>query len=206
MAFVAIANACQVTIKLLWGGSYCYSCLGFYRSDGWDVTKLQTIADLVADWWYTGLRTASTNVLSLVEVYARDLTSESAPTYTSLYHAGAAGTGGTNVKVPQNVAFCVSFRTALRGRANRGRNYVPVTSYNYFDSPGKVSSATAAGWVGHYQKLLAGGSYDPTPAVWCVLSRQLNGVIQGRAVPIQAVVAADLNLDSQRRRLPGRGL
>jgi len=205
MAFVPIANACSAELRLSWGGVRIALTLGFYRSDGWTAATLQTLADLLSEWWFNQLRTHQTNNVSMREVYVRDLTTESSPVATSVTRAGTTGTWAGTPKLPQNTAYCISFRTALRGRANRGRNYVPVGSSDYVSTAGSINGSTRDAWLADYRTLLPGGAYDPTPARWVVLSRQLNGVIQGRAVPITAVVAADNYMDSQRKRLPGRG-
>jgi hypothetical protein len=205
MAFVPIANACSVELRLSWSGQRCELTFGFSRLAPFDATTLQAIADKVASWWAGALRANIGSQISLTETYARALDSETAPSYTSLVSAGTTGSLPSST-VPQNLAFCVSFRTAQRGRANRGRNYVPVSTTSHFGAAGYVSSAYRNVVLAHYQKLLPGGTYDPTPARWCVLSRQLDGVVMGRAVPIIAVVATNDAIDSMRRRLPGRGL
>lgn len=206
MAFVSIINACQAELRLRWTNQNIALTLGFYRADGWTETRLLTLADLLADWWYNRLRQQQGASVSLREVYCRDLTTSSGPAATSLKHTGTIGTQTSNLNMPLNGAYVVSFRTALRGRANRGRNYVPLSSYNYLDNQSNVNLTWAQNVRAAYEALLPGGAYDPTPARWVVLSRQIDHQIIGRAIPITAVVLTDNRTDSQRRRLPGRGL
>jgi len=189
-----------------WAGQRCEITLGFWRSDGYDAAKLLTLANFIATWWYNSWRLYQRNNVTLTEVYARALDSNSAPVATSTLYSGTQGSRTGGNYMPQNVAWVISFRTALRGRANRGRNYIPLSSQDYYAAPSSINSSGRDGYLAVYRALLPGGSSDPTPNRWCVISRQLDGVVQGRAVPITAVVAVNDVLDSQRRRLPGRGL
>jgi hypothetical protein len=108
--------------------------------------------------------------------------------------------------LPNNVAYCVSFRTGLTGRSNRGRNYVPAISDADLNGPNHVTSTFRGQVVSGYQDLLPGGAI--TVGNWAVASRFHNKLPRtvGVATPINAVLTVDDVLDSQRRRLPGRGV
>jgi hypothetical protein len=206
MAFVAIANCCAIELRMLWNSQRVALTFGFYKSGGYDSSDLITISDAMGLWWYTYARTYQMAYANMREVYARSLDSESAPSYSNTTYVGVTGTMGGSTTSPNNVCFCLSFRTGLRGRANRGRNYwfgfgpSQVTNQNY------ITSAYRANLIALYNRLLPGGGSIPSGHVWVVLSRQLNHVIQGRHIPITSVLAVDDTLDSQRKRLPGRGL
>lgn len=207
MAFVPIANACAVELRFTYFAQRCALTLGFSRPAPFTVGNLQTIADLLSVWWTGTARFHMHQQVELREVYARALDSETAPSYISTIGAGIKGGYTPTSPLPSNVAFCISFRTTQRGRANRGRNYwfgmgVGMLSSNTT----MLTSGNANAIAAYYQRLLPGGASDPTPARWCVLSRQIDGVVTGRAVPIVSVVVVDLVTDSMRRRLPGRGL
>lgn len=206
MAFVPIANSCQAELRLTYVGSQVCYTLGFYNSGGVTQPNLQTLADRLSEWWYNTLRSRCSAGVGMREVYCRDLTSESGPTATSTTRAGTTGTLSAGTNMPGNVALVVSFRTALRGRANRGRNYWCGFGSTQMGSTHYVTSAYSATVVAAYQAILPGGAYDPTPYRWVVNSRQLNGVATGRAVPITTVLVVDNGIDSMRTRLPGRGL
>jgi len=118
----------------------------------------------------------------------------------------AAGTEGTltSPSVPGNVTWCVKFLTGLTGRSYRGRNYImgmteDATVGNQMDA------GRAAAFVANYEALL--DLVDATDFTWVVLSRVQNNVPLANAIgaPIINVGYTDLNLDSQRRRLTGRG-
>lgn len=207
MAFVSIANACAVELRFNWQSQRCALTFGFSRSAPFTEANLHTIADLMSVWWTGTARGRMHPGVVLREVYARALDSEAAPSYISTIGAGTAGSFGATAPMPSNVALCVSFRTSQRGRANRGRNYYFGLTIGDMQSNTTMLSQTAVNVIkGYYDRLLPGGLSDPTPARWCVLSRQLDGVPGGRAVPITSVSVVDNIIDSQRRRLPGRGL
>jgi hypothetical protein len=205
MAFVTIEYCAAVEIRLTFDTVWCALTLGFDRGAPIAPTVLQNLVDGLAEWWYTYARPLTSSLTVLREVYARDLTFYGAKTAVSYNHAGSAGTLTTGPVFPANCAFSVSFRTALRGRANRGRNYWLGFGDYQRSGPSELSTTYVNQLIGLYERLLPGGSNDPTPFIWSVLSRQLDGVPGGRAIPITAVIAVDNYIDSQRRRLPGRG-
>jgi len=112
--------------------------------------------------------------------------------------------------LPNNVAVTVSFRTGLSGRFARGRNYVSGLSEDAVVL-NTVDSAVLADIQAGYEALQDVAS-DNT-STWVVVSR-FSGVdgdgvpiprVEGVTTPITAVIIVDSIIDSQRRRLPGRG-
>lgn len=205
MAFVAIANACSVEVRCLQWGQRSELTLGFYRAAGIDALALEAIANAIDLWWYTYARPLVHSGVSLREVYARDLTTINGPVYTSTVHTGATGTLSTGGASANNIAKSIAFKTAQRGRANRGRNYWFGFGANQIGNS-MITASYRNSVKALYERLLPGGGSTPSGWVWVVLSRQLNGVTQGRAVPITTVAVPSDALDSMRTRLPGRGL
>lgn len=206
MAFVTIANTCAAELRFLLNGQRAALSLAF-RKSGLTATDVQTVAEACDTWWYTYARSKQGSVVQYREVYVRSLASEDGPTYTCSTHTGVTGTMTVGDQYPNNVAKCVSFRTALRGRSNRGRNYFFGFGPNQLASNRQsISTTYAAALIELYERWLPGGSSIPAGFEWVVASRQLNGVAVGRAVPIISVVLTNLNLDSMRTRLVGRGL
>lgn len=205
MAFVPIVRACSVEVRCVQWGQRSEITLGFQRDTTIDEASLVVIADAVDLWWYTYGRPLMHSGVSLREVYARDLTTITGPVYTSTVHTGALGTLSSGGASANNVAKSIAFKTALRGRANRGRNY-----WFGFGANQIANSAITASYrnllKAMYERLLPGGGSTPAGWTWVVLSRQLNGVTVGRAVPITSVAVPSDAIDSMRTRLPGRGL
>lgn len=206
MVFIPIPDTCRVELRYLVYTQRCENNLSFYKAGGFEPGDLQTIAEHLATWWFTLLRVWQRNTLTLTETYAVDLGDESGPTYTSTLYAGTAGqsTGGSTL--PNNCAFAVSFRTAGRGRSYRGRNYCLAIQTGW-TSGLQVTSSYRNGILAAYRALLPEGAHDPTPFRWVVGSRYHDNEPRdpGIAIPILAVVVANDDLDSMRRRLAGRG-
>jgi hypothetical protein len=138
------------------------------------------------------------------EVYLTDLSSQTAPTVTVVPGTNVLGSG-TADPLPNNVALCVSFRTEGRGRSARGRNY--ISGHAETSLSGNTFNATVSNGIRDaYEELLDATTYTGS-WTWVVLSRFEDGVARaaGLVQPVTAVVLTDTTVDSQRRRLPGRG-
>lgn len=202
MAFIEVPNVAQVNVRMGAFGQRIENTLYFDHSGAISQEQLDDLCEYVAEWWYVKYRPLVTAEVSLLEVYGVDLTADDGIVSTSLLHAGAIGTTAGNA-VPLNAAFCVTFVTSARGRSGRGRNYISGLSEAIVS--GNALDATAAtNMVAAYQDLI------DTPAtgwIWSVVSRYEDGAARdpGIAREILNVKYTDLFIDSQRRRLTGRG-
>lgn len=136
------------------------------------------------------------------EVYGTDLSSATSFTSTNVAQANTPGTLA-GVALPGNASFCVSFRTPNRGRSGRGRNYWALVTEP--DVTGNfLSAARRTAILGVYNRLIA---TPPLGWVWGILSRYTAGAPRpsGLFQTITQVIAVDDAIDSQRRRLAGRG-
>lgn len=132
-----------------------------------------------------------------------DISTEDGPKNVHVYTTPPQG-AETVAAHPNNVAQCMTLRTAKRGRAYRGRSYIggvyPVAGTTQIDSTADL----IANLIGAFEALMTliniGGKY------YGVVSRYLDKVARVSAVvtPITAI-SADTHYDSQRRRLAGRG-
>lgn len=206
MSFVIILRACAVEMRYRVDNQRVSLTLGMYKQFKATDEEVRDLADFMSTWWYNNGRTLMGSHVSLQEVYVRELSSEDGYSYSSTIHQNAQGSLTVGTAWPNNVALCVSFRTNLRGRSNRGRNYWFGFGISQRQGANTVTSTYRNNVIAFYQRLLPGGSSDPTPWRWVVLSRQQDGEEEGRAVPIETVLCVDDVLDSARRRLPGRGL
>jgi hypothetical protein len=107
--------------------------------------------------------------------------------------------------VPNNVALCLSFRSSGRGRSSRGRNYISGFPEGYV-SGNDIDTTLADALVVAYEELKDAATFTDD-WTWIVYSRFQNGNARPEALiaPVDAVVLTDYTVDSQRRRLPGRG-
>lgn len=112
----------------------------------------------------------------------------------------------TGDQLPNNCTMAVHFGTGQSGRSFSGRNYVPVLDRD--DVVGNFIDSTWAGEiVTAYTDLIFPGPVVPDGWIWVIVSRVQGGVrpAEGLFHEVMNVSVVDLVVDSQRRRLPGRG-
>jgi hypothetical protein len=203
MAFIPVPNTAQFNIRQTYLGERIENTLYARNPTGWTPVALANIATILRDWYTTQLRAPLSNQLVLREVYAVDLASVSGPTAT-VSVTNDPGGAGTAQPMPGSVALCVSLRTANRGRSFRGRNYVAGFTEDHVNG-NQFTSSIVTSITTAYDGLLAvfsGGGVE-----WVVVSRFSNGLPRttGIATAVTDALVVDSNVDSQRRRLAGRG-
>lgn len=166
-------------------------------------SECEAVADTVAGWWVTNLTPLLSSSYTLRNVTATSLHAAIAPQFVST--AGLPSPGASaSAALPGNSAYVISFRTGLAGRSARGRNYVPGLPENQV-AGNQVEIAWSGAVVAAYEALLT--AISPIGVTWVVVQRRADGDVLPAGVPrpVSAVVAVDRNVDSQRRRLAGRG-
>lgn len=206
MEFIPVPNVAEVEIRFLRYDQICENTLSFKKGSAIDLPALQFIAEHVSLWWFTYLRGYQSGSLVLTEVFAKDLTYEDGLGYACTTHAGQSGSSTVGVDMPANVTWAISFRTGYTGRSYRGRNYVLGLRSTWL-TLNNVSAAYREAMLAAYRRLLPGGGSDPTPWWWVVVSRRHNKAWreEGVATAVSSVTSTNDHLDSQRRRLTGRG-
>lgn len=169
----------------------------------WGEGELVDLNLNITAWWDDNLKSLVTNQCTLREVVATDLTTATSPQISS-----SALIDGTNITegLPTGTTWCISFRTDLRGRSYRGRNYyIGLTELQVTED--SVSPTPGAAIVESYGLLQSYVDAMVPNVEWVVVSREQNGVqlSNGIATTVTSVVTVDDYIDSQRRRLAGRG-
>lgn len=204
MPFIPVPDVLQAELRYTLFGQRIENVLYFAGGGRAGQAGMNTLALQLQAWWVAEIAPNLSVQLTLNEIYITDLQSESGETYSGIVAAGSQGQINDNA-LPGNVALCVSFRTAQRGRSFRGRNYVP----------GLAETSVAGNTVeaGVVNNLQAGyGALISTAAAagfpWVVVSRYSGGDPRpvGLATNITGARVVDPFVDSQRRRLTGRGL
>lgn len=204
MAFVPAANTLEARLRYNWGTQLVENTLYFEGSAGVTTILASTLGNNLINWWNTNFKANATTILTLTQVYITDLTAQDSFTVSVTTGLPSSGTS-ISESLPFNCAFCISFRTAFRGRSGRGRNYVPGLTEG--DQSGSiVTSARSTALVNAYALLIGAGTFTPG-LQWVVVSRFTNKLPRPQALvrPIMNVLAVDSIMDSQRRRLQGRG-
>jgi hypothetical protein len=179
-----------------------FHCMNNVGSPG-DI-QLHLVANTFKNWWMTEMRGHVANNLILQDVTARELT----PTGVAVLETEdlpAGGTVGGGNALPGNITLAVHWGTGLRGRSFNGRTY--HMGFNRDQVNGNVVDATVgAALLTAYNALRTALDNVLVGVEFGVLSVQHAKAWRTPPIitPITGV-AIDPNMDSQRRRLKGRG-
>jgi hypothetical protein len=202
MPFVPTANTVMAEIRMVLASQKVENTLFFQNSSSVDAAELVALGDALVAWFEANVQPLQATDVLLREVYLTDLTSESALTHTRPVVPNTPG-GVASPALPNNVTLTVSFRSAGRGRFSRGRNYfVGLTEGQVVNN--LVSLTVADDLALAYNALLTA---LPAGWTWVVCSRFTSAGprVAGFNSPVVAAIVVDNVIDSQRRRLPGRG-
>lgn len=204
MAFIPTPNGISVEVRCTLAGQQVENCFHVRTDEGTPSSKLVSVATIVRNWVLTDWFDNISEDVEFREVYVTDISSDSGGTFSASNETPVFG-AITEPSVANNVAYCLSLLTAKRGRSYRGRWYAyGFTRLAVNDSA--IPSTLAAAFRSSLLALRVLLDDNSTP--FCVLSKRNNKVnrTEGVLTPINGVKLVDLVVDSQRRRLPGRGI
>lgn len=210
MAFIPVPNTAQVNINQTLHAQQVRNTLYFERPAPWSVQSLTALVQDIVNPFIELVDLQLSNNLKYVSVEAFDLTTQSGAYYVDTSMSSNEGEVD-GAALPGNAAVVVTFKTAQRGKSFRGRNYVAGipesnASGNVITAPMQNSLITA------YSSMLGALDVDGFDVFWVVVSRYTGGgpgvPSAPRAAGISTTVTAvqcNADIDSQRRRLNGRG-
>jgi len=193
----------QVNVRYLLFGQLVENVYYVESPNGVDAQVLADVRDNMAGWAANTLNPLLSQSIVFTGLVVTNLSIEGGGQVAFEQVGGLPG-GEVSVSEPGNVAYCISLRTARIGRAYRGRKYIagmPIDKRN--------GNTVNAGWAGALvtamQDLLA--VLQAINCVLVVVSRTLDLVERLVPVtePVISITTTDLFIDSQRRRLTGRG-
>jgi len=156
MPLPVVPDVAQVRLEGRIDGQLTLNNLYFEVSGG-GITpvNIATLANAVAAWFLDELTPELSQDWSAVRVQAFDLgdPAGAAATATS---AGPGGVAGESA--PNNVAACISIRTASRGRSGRGRNFLPGVP-NSLITLNTLDNTFMATLVSVYEQLIGPGTF-----------------------------------------------
>lgn len=200
MPFVPGPGIAEVEIRAVLSGIPVENTLYFQQSSAVTQSNLDALTTNVNALWKALAIPLLHNTYTLNEVYAADL---SAPDGLQSSNTVALPTTGTRTqpREPANVTLAISFRTGLRGRSRRGRNYWPCFLKEDITNNAVVGSH-ATDIIDVYTAFIGAGAVS-TGWTWGVASRYTAGAPRAAILftPITNVLVTDLTVDSQRGRL-----
>lgn len=203
MPFIPFANTAQVEAVWSVDGQIVENVLHFDNAAP-DLSNLTDLADAVNTAIRTSILPLIHSGISLLRVIGTLLDVLDGFQFISTASLPAPGTNSGSA-MPNNVAACISLKSTSRGRSARGRSYIPGIPHEALIAPSEINATYAAALVTAWTEVLGAGA----DAGWSpvVASRFTGGAARttGVTFPIVTIAMFDNILDSQRRRLPGRG-
>jgi len=204
MAFVPAVDCAEAVIHYTTPGGKAVNVLNFKHDGGYDQGNIDDLA-LAVD------TKVGINFLALMgsayhydETVVRGLASIVDLEGTNDDSAGNGTYTGTTL--PTSVSLAISLRTGFTGRSARGRMFVAGITADSMASADTVNSTYADAWIAALNAVQAEAAISNWDLV--VISRQSGGVRLTSAVArvVTDVLCVDHVIDSQRRRLLGRGI
>jgi hypothetical protein len=210
MPFVPVPNTIEVQTIFELDGQIVENTSYFEKTTGWDFASVSAWLTSMRSLVETELLPTLSSGLKLVRLIGTLLDAVDALSLVQNVSPPVSGSD-TGEGLPNNSAFTITFLTAGRGRSMRGRNYVCGLTTTHQLDPNHVTDTFRSAILNYYDQLRAAGSDDGILMV--VVSRFSGKDSEGRPIPrvtgvtttITGFTTYDNVLDSQRRRLPGRG-
>lgn len=185
-------------------GQEVVNTLWFERVDEteWNATELGDLNAQLQSWWETEMAQSLPNDLSLVRITSKKMDAATS-LYAELFVLDVNGEQVGTV-APLNVCLTVKFTSDLSGRSYHGRNYVSAIVVTNLDG-NQIDAVWATAIVNGYAAL--NGYLGVVNAQHIIASTMTDGNqrASGVTVPVRGYSVTDYNVDSQRRRLTGRG-
>lgn len=203
-SFIPVPDVARTVMKYNIFGQTVENVHYFSKSGGFDAAALDALNDAIVDAWGTTLRALQPPQLQLLEVI-----STAQEVVSGAQDSDIVAANGTNASASTNAlnaTFAIKFTTGLSGRSYRGRMYWPaLVGVEILNN--EVSSTYAADMRDAVMSFFA-EIFDVAGAVHVVVSYQndCEWNTTGVATPVTGYSYTDLHVDSQRRRLSGRGV
>jgi len=201
MAFIPFPDTNLVELVYnLPSGQVAENTLYFQQTTPITEATMEDLATAVGSWWATEVAPLVHDGVTLNFIRVTNMESDTAPSLEF-----AQGTPGevAGANMPGNVTAAISFKTSKRGRSFRGRNYVIglVDAQIVNDS---IDAGLRTAYEDAYEALAL--AVDGIDCFHVVASRQEDGVVRTTGVntPVTSYRMEGF-IDSQRRRLAGRG-
>lgn len=204
--YIPVVNTAEVRMQFSDAdGNHLENVLHYFKTDGWEVEDLIDLGQEVYNVWHDNVREFVASSVSLERIICTDLSSAISPSTEFTSDLPEAGTNASPA-LPGNVTIALKKVTSFRGRSFRGRIYfigaveAGVTG-NHFNDLYRNDIVAA---YGNFITLTGGtmGAVDMVVVSYCQNGEWLPS---GAKTIVTAISTADNNVDSQRRRLTGRG-
>lgn len=204
MPFVPTANTAQIDTVYNWSGQIVENVFHYEHPSGAPtLADLTALTDAVREYISTNLVPLMADTITLLRVVGKLIDVADGLFFVSTTGLPQAGGGGSPA-LPNNVSAAYSWRTSAAGRSFRGRSFVVgLQEGHVVENNLTTAAANAFGTALHG---LAGVAADDGWEM-VIVSKFSGGAPRAAGVttPVTASFFTNTVIDSQRRRLPGRG-
>lgn len=205
MPFVPATNVVQAELLYTWDTQIVETVLHYQLAGGYDIPKMILLGAALRVAWAGGVQGSMSSAVTLTQIRLTDLTTVSSPVVNYSTGMPLSGALVATPALPNSIAVVMTKRTDFRGRSYRGRIYHPgLTEADV--TANQVLAARVTALLTSYSNLINITDSGANVHHMVVVSRFSAGAARGAAVVTQVTsISTDGIVDSQRRRLPGRG-
>lgn len=202
MPFQPVEDGIQVLVNYRELGQELQSQLYFQTDEPATEGRLTDVAQMVADWLTNSWTGVACNFATVVSILATDVSVSGGAQVTFTPIGGIVG-ALSSPPLPTGTTVTASWRTGRSGRSFRGRTYHVGLTETQVDGNALTAPSQSALQQAYTDLIIAANVID---APLSVCSRVSNGVLRNPAIltPVLSCLV-DQYIDSQRRRLTGRG-
>jgi len=204
MAFIPAENTARIIMGFTQGGQQVMNQFYAKFPTQPDKDDMSALAVVIKAWWETYIQPLQTSQVSLVRIELTDITEEAGQQV--IYTGGLPLSGDEGAApLPNNVTLSVKLTTGFSGRSKRGRQYfIGLVNTQLLDNNHVILGLVTA-LQDAYSALIDAIS----DAGWTmVIASFVSGGLPRTTALLTEVISSSVNqtLDSQRRRLPERGI
>lgn len=207
--FIPAPKTAQVEFICQYGALFAENVFHIESDHNFTAADFTTLAPILKTDWGSMIGSSTSSSWGLSRIRLKALHASDAPILDYVTGLPIMGTIA-QVPAPPNVTFCVSGRTGLAGRSARARWYFIGLGATDAQGNGVLSTVRANTIVTQLNNFNYDLDWNPSIPFPCYMV--VTSFATGKAWRAEAVnyritswVAVDNNLDSQRRRLVGRG-
>lgn len=203
--FIPVANTASIELIYSFNGVVVENQFHVKKGSPYSASDIVTVRTAVNSWDNsTGFQIRATTC-NLTRIRTKALDSAGSPMEDFSLPTPRSGAQSA-APLPGNASFAFKKATGLTGRSYRGRWYLVGLTTGMLGANANLANATA---ISNFQGWLNGLITGLTSAgsTMVVVSYRTGGAYRAAGVttPVTGFVAVDLNMDSMRKRLTGRG-
>lgn len=202
--FIAVPDTARTVMRYACMGQTIENVWYFTRSGGYDATSLDDLNGAITTAWTAEMRPQLPPGITLVDITSTDQSVISGA--QDIDSVAVAGSNASPAFPDPGATFSIKFGTGLSGRSYRGRMYWPILIDGLVTN-GLLDAAYAGALRSAVDDMFSAILVDTADQhVVVSYANDCEWRTTGVKTPVTSYSYVDLAVDSQRRRLVGRGI